>query len=339
MRIIVCVVLALAGDARAETGWSPQGLPLISYSSDEGLGYGLRLLLIDHGQGVEQPYRYAITAQFFQTTKAVASHFLSLDAPRFLATRARLGVDLGMVSNRFYPYYGLGNDSTYQPSFDTCGERASLGLDPEHCSGNPDFKGLRYYRYQQRTLPRFKLNLRYDLIGPWKIFAGYRFRLTRITPLYGLDDYGQRDVSQLINDAQAGRITSWDGSDPSRSFSSPRRAGDLRSGVRRARQRACPDRRNVPRGLAARRPSGAGRRIQLLGRQCHAALLSLAHLEVGASRRSTQGECGASLARATRAAHGWAAPWACASPGTATSSFDSTMASALPSLMPMATSI
>lgn len=212
-----------------ETGWNAQGLPLLSYSSDDGFGYGLRLLLIDHASGEPKPYRYALTAQFFQTTKGVAAHLLSLDAPSLLGTRVRLGLDLGLSSNRFFPYYGQGNASVYQENVDTCADRAALSADPDHCPGNPDFRGARYYRYQQQTLPRIKLNLRIDLDGPWKLFAGYRFRLTRITPLYGPDDLGQHDLSQLILDAQAGKLTGFDGINPSASFF--RRTAEATSGL------------------------------------------------------------------------------------------------------------
>jgi hypothetical protein len=212
-----------------ETGWSPQGLPLFSYSTDEGFGYGLRVLLVDHGTGEVQPYRYAITAQFYQTTKRIASHRLSLDAPRFLGSLNRIEMEAGWEIYKFFPYYGLGNSSTYQEQLDTCGNRDSLAVDPNVCPGNPAFKGLRYYRYNQETLPRIKLNLRRDLSGYWKLFAGYRFRLTRISPLYGSDDLGQQGTSQLILDAQAGKLTGFDGADPSQVFR--RRTAELAGGL------------------------------------------------------------------------------------------------------------
>ena len=81
-RLALVLALAFADNASAEeppkapapeTGWNAQGLPLLSYNSDDGFGYGLRLLLIDHASGEPKPYRYALTAQFFQTTKGVAA--------------------------------------------------------------------------------------------------------------------------------------------------------------------------------------------------------------------------------------------------------------------------
>src|SRR2546430_6687500 len=224
---LIAVLLSLR--AVAEEGWSVQGLPLISYSTDEGFGYGARIQLVDHGTGEQQPYRYAITAQFYQTTKRIAYHQLTLDAPAFLGSRNRIELDLGWAYYRFFPYYGLGNSSVYHPEIDTCADHSTLASDPDHCPGNPAFLGLRYYRYDQQTLPRIKLNLRRDLGGPWKLFAGYRFRLTRISLLYGTDDLGQRDVSRLILDARAGILTGYDGSNPSQSFS--RRTAEVTGGL------------------------------------------------------------------------------------------------------------
>jgi hypothetical protein len=211
------IAAALLATGTALTGWSPQGLPLFSYSTDEGFGYGARVQLVDHGDGALSPYRLALTAQFYQTTKDVASHFLSLDAPALFGSKFRLGAQLGFFSNRFHPYYGLGNESVYHSTYDACADRAPLASNPDQCAGDPDFKGLRWYQYDQRTLPDIRVTARYDLEGPLKLFGVYRFRFTRITPLYGAGDLGQHDVSQLVTDAQAGLLTGWNGADPSHS--------------------------------------------------------------------------------------------------------------------------
>lgn len=222
-------LLAVFASAAAadERGWSLQGLPLVSYSTDEGLGYGVRLQLVDHAD--VQPYRYAITAQFYQTTKMVAAHAVSFDAPGFLGTRNRFDGELAWAIYKFFPYYGLGNSSVYRPRFVDCPDRASLAADPDRCAGNPDFRGLRYYQYGQQTLPRVRLNLRRDLAGPWKLFAGYRFRLTQISPLYGADDLGQHGPSRFVLDAQAGRLVGWDGANPAQSFR--RRTAEVTAGL------------------------------------------------------------------------------------------------------------
>ena len=204
--------------ARAETGWSPQGLPLVSYNSDEGFGYGARVLLIDHGSGVEQPFRYSFMAQFYQTTKGVAAHRLFFDAPAFLGSAYRVDANLEWSIDKFSPWYGLGNQSRYVEAIDTCGDKDALAANPDRCPGNPQFKGARYYRYNRNSLPRIKLNLRRELGGPYQLLAGYRFSLNRISPLYSTGDLGQGSESQLTEDARKGLITGWDGSNPGKGF-------------------------------------------------------------------------------------------------------------------------
>ena len=203
-----------------DTGWTLQGLPLVSYNSDEGFGYGARVLLIDRGTGRELPFRHSLMAQFYQTTKGVAAHRIFFDAPGFLGSPYRIDADVAWSIDKFSPWYGLGNQSVYLESRDTCADREALAKNPDVCPGNPAFLGARYYRYDRNTLPRIKLNLRRDLRGPWKLFGGYRFTLNHITPFYGPDDLGQTGDSQLAADARAGRLVGWDGS---------RRAFDLRT--------------------------------------------------------------------------------------------------------------
>ena len=102
------------------TGWGVQGLPLINYNSDEGLGYGARLLLVDSGDGTQRPYRHALLAQFFQTTVGVAIHRLSLDAPRLFDSPWRLVLDVALLNDRFSPYYGPVEQTAYTPTFNAC---------------------------------------------------------------------------------------------------------------------------------------------------------------------------------------------------------------------------
>lgn len=195
------------------TGWRVQGLPLVSYNSDEGLGYGARLMLVDAGDGSPVPYRYSVVAQFFQTTNGVAQHRLILDAPRFLESDWRLGATVSLLNDRFSPYFGLGGQSAREPAYEACADRDALKVDPNACPGNPDFRGLRYYSYEQRTLPSVVLNARRPLRGPWQVALGYRFRLTTVNARYGSKDLGQARDSRLVEDARAGLLSGLDGSE------------------------------------------------------------------------------------------------------------------------------
>lgn len=184
--------------------------PLLNFNSDEGLGYGVRVLLINRGEG-EKPYRLGITGQFFQTTNDVFLHLFRVDAPQLLGTKWRVNLDLSYEGSRFAQYYGQGNGSVFDPRRSTCEDRAALLEDPDVCPGNPDFVGLRYYVYERRTLPRIALMARRPLVDPWKLFGGYRLQFVNIRPMYPLKDLGQTADSRLVEDAKAGLLVGYDG--------------------------------------------------------------------------------------------------------------------------------
>jgi outer membrane protein assembly factor BamA len=142
--------------------------------------------------------------QLFQTTQQVASHLIALDAPRFLGSQWRMGLELAYVRTLFSPYYGLGNTSSYVPELSECANRDALKDNPDSCEDNPDFRGLRYYTYDHRSLPRIRLNARHDLSDTFNLFLGYRLRLDRIRMRYSADELGQSGDSKLTEDAAAG---------------------------------------------------------------------------------------------------------------------------------------
>lgn len=192
----------------APSGWDPLFIPLAGFDTDQGVGYGLRAMLI--WKGPVKPYRLALIGQFFQTTREVAIHRIIVDAPEVFGSKWRAGLDFSYRADRFSPYYGLGNDSVYDQELDACAARAALAEDPDTCPDNPRFRGLRYYVYDKRTLPRISLTLRRELSGPWKTFGAYRFNLTTIRTEYP-QDLGQRTDSRLVEDAKAGLLTGYDG--------------------------------------------------------------------------------------------------------------------------------
>lgn len=192
---------------KPRTGWRIQGLPLLNFNSDEGFGYGARAMLVDAGDGTYAPYRYSVVAQFFQTTRGVATHRLMMDAPRFLESPWMLGLDLSMVNDRFSPYFGVGGGAAYEPAFASCEDRAALEGAPDVCPGNPDFRGLRYYTFERRTFPSVVFNARRSLVGPLQMALGYRFRLSEVSSRYSAEDLGQSRDSRLEEDARAGLLT------------------------------------------------------------------------------------------------------------------------------------
>ena len=210
------------------TGWAVQGLPILNYNTDQGLGYGALLMFLDRADGTWQPFRYSILLQFFQTTGGVMSHMVVLDAPRFLGSPWRVGVKAVYGRSKFQPYYGLGNTAEYVPAFSTCDNRDVLADNPDVCPGNPDFKGLRYYTYDQQTFPRIHLDVRRELAGPWRLYLGYRLRFEQVLARYGAGDLGQSGDSKLMEDAAAGLLVGYDGR---ATDSIPQRTAELTAGV------------------------------------------------------------------------------------------------------------
>jgi outer membrane protein assembly factor BamA len=186
-------------------------VPAINFNTDAGFGYGAILLFVDRADGSYEPFRYSVMLQFFQTTRQVAAHIVSLDAPRFLGSNWRIGTDLAYIRSRFSPWYGLGNTATYVPEHAACEDRDALEANPDACPGNPDFRGLRYYTYDHRSLPRVRLNARRELTDSWRLFLGYRLRMDRLRVRYGADDLGQTGDSKLIEDGAAGLFSSHEG--------------------------------------------------------------------------------------------------------------------------------
>jgi outer membrane protein assembly factor BamA len=186
------------------TGWDIQGVPALNFNTDEGFGYGAILLLVDRADGSYDPFRYSVMLQFFQTTRQVASHFINLDAPQFLGLPWRMGLELAYTRTKFAPYYGLGNTAARETELFRCDDRDALKDNPDVCPDNAGFRGLRYYTYDHRSLPRVRLNARRGLSDEWLLFLGYRLRVDRIRMRYSADDLGQSGSSKLIEDASAG---------------------------------------------------------------------------------------------------------------------------------------
>ncbi|SEK49385.1 Surface antigen [Stigmatella aurantiaca] len=210
------------------TGWDLQGLPILNFNTDEGFGYGALVMLVDRADGTHEPFRYSLLAQFLQTTRQVASHQLIFDAPRFLGSPWRVGVEAAYTRARFAPYYGLGNTAERIREYATCEDRDALEDNPDVCPGNPDFRGLRYYTYDLKSLPRLRLNLRRAVARSWNLFLGYRFRPDRVVPRYSADDLGQSGDSKLMEDAKAGVLEGFEEGVPR---SIPARTSEVLAGL------------------------------------------------------------------------------------------------------------
>jgi hypothetical protein len=102
---------------KKKEGWYVTGLPLINFSSDTGVGYGVRLFLYNNGARGQDyfcntPYLTQVYAQFFQTTLGKQYHEFHWDQYRLFGTNLRLSSSLIYEDDLSAHYYGLGSRTT-----------------------------------------------------------------------------------------------------------------------------------------------------------------------------------------------------------------------------------
>jgi len=127
----VLPVLVTAGLAAQEpiTGLGVVGLPALGYDADEGYGFGVLAELHQYGNGTMLPYVWMVRPKVFLTTGGRRDLTLFFDAPGLPSEDWRLGGYFGVEKRIETPYYGVGNDTPYDPALE-----ASAGPDPDYYS-------------------------------------------------------------------------------------------------------------------------------------------------------------------------------------------------------------
>ena len=100
-----------------EHGVDALGLPLVSFNSDTGIGYGAAGGAFFYAPGFF-PFRAGLSAQVFFTSKGQQNHFLQLDFPKLFAGLRTEG-RFEFRRDLFEPYYGAGNQSSPGANIDT----------------------------------------------------------------------------------------------------------------------------------------------------------------------------------------------------------------------------
>ena len=142
------------------TGLRPTAIPLLSFSSDDGAGYGLRASLFEY-DGRTVPYLRKYSAQLFLTSRGRRVHFLSMDTPRFRGGD-RLEMALRFEKEAFANYHGSLTDA----------EANGLVRDRKTFGYSLPSVELRWIR---RPGPR-------QAPAPWGLGLGARLSHTGITP-------------------------------------------------------------------------------------------------------------------------------------------------------------
>lgn len=138
------------------------GVPLVSYNSDLGWGFGLVGGGYYYSPGY-LPYRHAIAGQGFITTRGVQNHWLRYDGPQLLG-KARLEVRGEYRRELRAPFYGPGNQSS-----------------PEFVPGRSDEEPYSFDYF----FPGGWARIRGKPAGPLKkleLFAGYGYHWVRVIP-------------------------------------------------------------------------------------------------------------------------------------------------------------
>ena len=94
-------------EAHQERSIDALAVPLLSFNSDQGVGYGGVGGMYLYGPGYV-PYQHALSAQVFFTRLGIQNHFLRYDGPGLLAGM-RVEARLEYRSERLAPFLGPGN--------------------------------------------------------------------------------------------------------------------------------------------------------------------------------------------------------------------------------------
>jgi outer membrane protein assembly factor BamA len=111
--LLLLAIIPVSADARQAAhesiGRRFTALPLASFSSDDGVGYGLRFSLYDYN-GKSVPYAWACSMQAFFTSKGKWVHRITLDFPQLTANQ-RLTIDFLYDKENFARFSGNLEDS------------------------------------------------------------------------------------------------------------------------------------------------------------------------------------------------------------------------------------
>ncbi len=103
--------------AKKREGWYPTGLPLVNFSSDTGLGYGLRLYLYNNGSKEDPafaytPYSLQTYIQYFATTGGWQYHEWNVDKMKVFGSDFRVKTSLVFEKKLNANYFERGENST-----------------------------------------------------------------------------------------------------------------------------------------------------------------------------------------------------------------------------------
>lgn len=173
---------------KKKEGWYPTGLPLINYTTDTGLGYGLRLYLYYNGSREDQyfdtaPYFFQMYIQYFATTLGRYYHEVNVDMPYFMKTKFRIRAAFAYDKNLNANYFGLGSEAADQKLTNpVTGEEYDTYEDYEEEFLKSDNKQNYKWNKFTYTKPTYFLNI-YRNIGEYvRLLVGIEAKNVDIDP-------------------------------------------------------------------------------------------------------------------------------------------------------------
>ncbi len=190
---------------KKKTGWYVTGLPLLNYSSDNGLGYGARLYLYNNGSRTDKyfeksPYCTQIYAQFFTTTEGFSFHELNLDMYNIFGTKYRVKSAFEFDRRINANFYGTGAQTTRNGLQDFYGNKYSTYDDYEHFLKSNSYQYYKYNNYQYKK-PRYRLSFLGDITSSIKFLTGFEILWTDI------DSWNRKKFEDEDDDTHTSGIT------------------------------------------------------------------------------------------------------------------------------------
>jgi len=136
--------------AQRQSGVEVSGIPALNFDADEGFGYGAILALYKY-EPRSATYRWTVQPTVFMTTRGRRDYTLFFDSPSTDARPWRLTAYAGREQQLAAPYYGVGNETTYDAALETGAtryyyryglDRLRASADVQHTLGTPSLRYL-----------------------------------------------------------------------------------------------------------------------------------------------------------------------------------------------------
>ena len=150
---VLATLLIAAAALRAQQpkrSFEVSGIPALNFDADEGFGYGVIVALYGYDPS-STTYRWTAQPTVFLTTEGRRDYTLFFDAPSSATHPWRVTAYAGREQQLAFPYYGLGNASSYDSSLEHGStryfyrygrDRTRFTGDVQHALGHPSLRAL-----------------------------------------------------------------------------------------------------------------------------------------------------------------------------------------------------